>query len=175
MKVKRREVLGYVCPVIVQGMSYRSRQPTIQSAPSAANAERINQRAFLWVWGSKEGLSNHLLSPSKIAELLPECRKSPAIGEGSLQHRLLWPPWIFKGMHWVENISSLEHCGEQGAEFPARQAAPCTCCYPFVWCEGPAGQLLWAGHISPWCSGVPSPLLWLLPHCWPAHWGDPVI
>lgn len=82
-------MLGCVCPVIVQGMSYRSRQPTIQSAPSAANAERINHREFLWVWGRKEGLNNRLLSASEIAGLLPKCQKSPAIGEGSLQHRLL--------------------------------------------------------------------------------------
>lgn len=80
-------MLGCVCPVIVQGMSYRSRQPTIQSAPSAA--ERINQRAFLWVWGRKEGLNNHLLSARKVAGLLSERQKSPAIGEGPLQHRLL--------------------------------------------------------------------------------------
>lgn len=85
--------------------------------------ERINQRAFFWVWGWKEGLNNHLLSASKIAGLLPECQESPAIGEGSLQRRLLWPPWIFKGMHWVENISSLKHCGKHGAESPASQAA----------------------------------------------------
>lgn len=132
-------------------MSYRSRQPTIQSAPSAAKAEGLNQRPFPWVWGRKEGLNNHLLRASKIARLLPECQKSPAIGEGSLQHRLLWPPWIFKGMHWVENISNLEHCGKWGDEFPASQLLTCTCCYPSVWCEGHRGQLLWAGHMSQCC------------------------
>lgn len=42
-------MLGCVWPVIVQGMSYRSRQPTIQVAHDATNAERINQKAFLWI------------------------------------------------------------------------------------------------------------------------------
>lgn len=151
MKVKRREVLGCVCPVIVRGMSYRSRQPTIQSALSAANAERINQRAFLWVWGRKEELKNHLVSASEIAGLLPECQESPAIGEGSLQHRLLWPPWIFKGMHWVGNISSLEHCGKRGAEFAAGQAACLHVLLSFRLMWGTHGSALKAGHMSQCC------------------------